>query len=320
MSFISGMFVGVGVETHCIQGLSMTSEDATFTALLVVGMSILIGHVFVYCHDLIWKYTKLGASGTAFGTMRAFKAATKFGQEQWQEQKRRKLRKPNRVLQEAKIGLRLMQQAAKEDPEFWARVFPYVNVMITESDCEFDRLIAAKRRFELQIDRIEKNTIELEGVHFTSNAKDNAADLKKRVDHIENLLLLIVAMIRDSHDDMYCIDADKHVAREYAYEKRDEFVNDFRVLLDDIELTIGASPARSRSERIRRDDEQMQLLTTGELLKARAFDEINELLDRHGLETIHSAEEVDLQRIREMADESAEAHRQVRRAPQKTGA
>lgn len=108
-------------------------------------------------------------------------------------------------------------------------------------------------------------------------------------------------MINDTDDDMYVIETDRFAAIDYAAEKRNELVDDYRVLLDEIELVIGASPARAKNKELRLEDEKLRMLTTGELRAAHAYDEINGLLGRFGVDPIQTPAELDLQKLRDAA-------------------
>lgn len=208
---------------------------------------------------------------------------------------------PKRVRKLARSGGDLVAIAASEDEEFWKILQAYMRVLISEPNSDLERLLSARKKFQDQIHRIDKNSVQIQGVTFTSNAKDNRADLQVHVDRINSLIRLLLAMVLDTHDDMYRIMIDLSTAHDYAVEKRDELIDDYRLLLDEIELVIGASPARANNEELRLGDAALRMLTTGELRAAHAYDEINDLLGRFGVEAIQTPAELDLQRIRDAA-------------------
>ena len=76
------------------------------------------------------------------------------------------------------------------------------------------------------------------------------------------------------------IERDIPTGLTYAEELRDTLIADFRTLLDNIELTIGASPRRAREKLIARSDENAAMLSTGELRTVQANEEIAGLLAR----------------------------------------
>ena len=208
------------------------------------------------------------------------------------------------------LALRGVKDATSEHDDFWKHLTAHVTVLASVRDNEVDRLLAERLKNMTRIEKLKSNTLAFDGVSYTSHVDKSLTSLEAMLAKINSLLALTVLMLNDTCGVVYDIETDLASAKDFAEERRDALVNDFRLLLDEIELAIGASSARAENEILRHSDEQMRMLTTGELGAAHAYDEINVLLGRFGVEPIQTPAELDLQRLRDAAA-ATEANREA---------
>lgn len=215
-----------------------------------------------------------------------------------------------KVMSAADSGRSRALQAIPGDSEFWISLVAYLDVLTSYEDGELLRLLKEREKLQWHLTELGRHSLEIEGVTYTSGIPDNIKAIQGRLDRIHSLIALTVLMIGDCYGSVFEIDMDLNVAQDYAEEKCDDLTNDFRLLLDEIELTIGASAARAENDVLRRSDEELRKLTTGELRAVHAYDEINVLLRRFGVEPIATPAELDLQKLRD-ASVTTEANREA---------
>ncbi len=245
--------------------------------------------------EVAWKQWRLDAPQRSV-RRRHFKLKRREAAQQLREAraKKKERKRQNDTLRLERLaykGYKRIREVGERDRVFWAELLAYVGVMLPYNESrpssEITRLRNWIRAIDHDLKRIPPEVKETIGSGFQSNKANMRIQLEGLREQGMKLLRLAAAMLDDTDDDMLVIERDIATGRTHAEEQRDKLIADYRTLLDHVELLIGASPRRQRSELIARSDEEVAKLTTGELRAVQADGEIDELmLRRFGHESL----------------------------------